>query len=104
MKRMLVPAAAGAIVALFAGAANAAVLDTVKQKGFVQCGVNTALLGFSAPDDKGNFSGFDVDYCKAVAAAVFGDATKVKYSPLSAKDRFTALQSGEVDLLARNTT
>lgn len=104
MKRMLVPAAAGAIVALFAGAANAAVLDTVKQKGFVQCGVNTALLGFSAPDDKGNFSGFDVDYCRAIAAAVFGDATKVKYSPLSAKDRFTALQSGEVDLLARNTT
>ncbi len=70
----------------------------------MQCGVNTGLPGFAAPDDTGNWTGLDVDYCKAVAAAVFGDATKVKYTPLSAKDRFTALQSGEIDLLARNST
>ena len=70
----------------------------------MQCGVNTGLPGFANPDDAGNWTGLDVDYCKAVAAAVFGDATKVKYTPLSAKERFTALQSGEVDLLARNTT
>ncbi|MGE4281758.1 MAG: amino acid ABC transporter substrate-binding protein [Magnetospirillum sp.] len=78
--------------------------DAVKAKGFVQCGVNLGLYGFSAPDDKGNWSGLDVDVCRAVAAAVFGDSTKVKYSPLSAQQRLPALQSGEIDLLARNTT
>lgn len=78
--------------------------DAVKAKGFVQCGVNLGLFGFSAPDEKGNWSGLDVDTCRAVAAAMFGDATKVKYSPLSAQARLPALQSGEVDLLARNTT
>ena len=62
------------------------------------------LLGFGAPDDQGNWTGFDVDYCRAVAAAIFGDGTKVKFTPLTAKDRFTALQSGEIDVLARNTT
>ncbi|MFZ2467415.1 MAG: amino acid ABC transporter substrate-binding protein, partial [Parvibaculum sedimenti] len=70
----------------------------------VQCGVSTGLPGFSNPDDKGVWTGIDVDFCKAVAAAVFGDETKVKYRPLNAKDRFTALQSGEVDVLSRNTT
>ena len=79
-------------------------LDAVKQRDVLNCGVNTALAGFSAPDDKGNWTGLDVDYCKAVAAAVFGDATKVKYVPLTAKERFTALQSGEIDVLNRNTT
>jgi len=78
--------------------------DAVKAKGFVQCGVNLGLYGFSAPDDKGNWSGLDVDVCRAVAAAMFGDSTKVKYSPLSAQQRLPALQSGEIDLLARNTT
>ncbi|MBX9635226.1 MAG: amino acid ABC transporter substrate-binding protein, partial [Magnetospirillum sp.] len=78
--------------------------DSVKAKGFVQCGVNLGLYGFSAPDDKGNWSGLDVDACRAVAAAVFGDASKVKFTPLSAQQRLPALQSGEVDLLARNTT
>lgn len=78
--------------------------DAVKAKGFVQCGVNLGLYGFSAPDDKGNWSGLDVDACRAVAAAVFGDASKVKYTPLSAQQRLPALQSGEIDLLARNTT
>lgn len=78
--------------------------DAVKAKGFVQCGVNLGLYGFSAPDDKGNWSGLDVDACRAVAAALFGDAGKVKYTPLSAQQRLPALQSGEIDLLARNTT
>jgi general L-amino acid transport system substrate-binding protein len=103
MKKAILYAALG-VVALGAGAASAGTLDDVKAKGFVQCGVNTGLAGFGAPNDKGEWSGFDVDYCKAIAAAIFGDATKVKYTPTTAKERFTALQSGEVDLLARNTT
>jgi len=87
------------------GAVHAgATLDAVKGKGFVQCGVSTGLPGFSSADDKGNFTGLDVDVCRAVAAAIFGDAGKVKYSPLTAKERFTALQSGEIDMLSRNTT
>ncbi len=79
-------------------------LAEVRARGYIQCGVSTGLPGFSNPDDKGNWTGIDVDFCRAVAAAVFGDASKVKYRPLNAKDRFTALQSGEVDLLSRNTT
>ena len=104
MKKTLLSAAIGAAVLGFASAASAATLDDVKAKGFVQCGVNTGLAGFAAPDSAGNWTGFDVDYCKAVAAAIFGDATKVKYTPTTAQSRFTALQSGEIDLLARNTT
>ena len=76
----------------------------MRSKGFVQCGVNTSVVGFSAPDSKGVYRGIDVDLCRAVAAVVFGDATKVRYTPLTAQQRFTALQSGEIDLLARNTT
>ncbi|MCW5604386.1 MAG: amino acid ABC transporter substrate-binding protein [Burkholderiales bacterium] len=79
-------------------------LDAVRSKGYVQCGVNTGLAGFSQPDSKGVWRGIDVDVCRAVAAAVFGDATKVRYTPLTAQQRFTALQSGEVDVLSRNTT
>jgi general L-amino acid transport system substrate-binding protein len=79
-------------------------LDAVKGKGFVQCGVNTGLAGFSQPDSRGVWKGIDVDLCRAVAAAVFGDSSKVRYTPLTAQQRFTALQSGEVDILARNTT
>ena len=98
-------AAACLLVAASAAPAFAgATFDAVKAKGFVQCGVNLGLYGFSAPDDKGNWSGLDVDACRAVAAAIFGDANKVKYTPLSAQQRIPALQSGEVDLLARNTT
>jgi general L-amino acid transport system substrate-binding protein len=93
-----------AFVALAAGSASAGTLDTVKAKGFVQCGVSQGLIGFSNPDSANNWTGLDVDFCKAVAAAVLGDATKVKYSPLSAKERFTALQSGEIDVLSRNST
>jgi general L-amino acid transport system substrate-binding protein len=104
MKTLFLPLIAGAALTFAAGTAGAATLDDVKAKGFVQCGVNTGLIGFAQPDDQGNWSGLDVDYCKAVATAIFNDPTKVKYTPLSAKDRFTALQSGEVDLLARNTT
>jgi general L-amino acid transport system substrate-binding protein len=93
-----------AALAYMAASANASTLDEVKKKGFVQCGVNTGLAGFAAPDSKGNWVGFDVDMCRAVAAAIFGDGNKVKFTPTTAKERFTALQSGEIDLLARNTT
>ena len=79
-------------------------LDTVKQRDQVVCGVNTGLAGFSAADSQGKWSGLDVDVCRAVAAAVLGSADKVRYVPLSAQQRFTALQSGEVDVLSRNTT
>jgi general L-amino acid transport system substrate-binding protein len=79
-------------------------LSAVKSKGYLQCGVNTGLAGFSQPDARGVWKGLDVDSCRAVAAAVFGDASKVRYTPLTAQQRFTALQSGEIDMLARNTT
>lgn len=93
-----------AAMALSASTASAATLDDVKAKGFVQCGVSQGLPGFSNPDSDGNWSGMDVDLCRAIAAAVFGDGEAVKFTPLSAKERFTALQSGEVDVLSRNTT
>lgn len=92
--------ALGSVTQVQAGAT----LDAVKKKGFVQCGISDGLPGFSYADAKGKYVGLDVDVCRAVAAAVFGDAEKVKYSPLTAKERFTALQSGEVDILSRNTT
>ena len=98
----------GLAAILVAGASTAAMaqatLEKVKTRGTLQCGVNTGLAGFSAPNDKGEWAGIDVDVCRAVAAAIFKDASKVKYVPLTAKERFTALQSGEVDLLSRNTT
>ena len=97
--------ATAAIVLSVSGFAHAgATLDGVKKKGFVQCGVSDGLPGFSVPDKDGKILGIDADVCRAVAAAVFGDATKVKFSQLNAKERFTALQSGEVDVLSRNTT
>ena len=79
-------------------------LDKVKQRGTVNCGVSPGLPGFSNPDDKGNWTGIDATFCRAMAAAIFGDPTKVSFKPLTAKERFTALQSGEVDLLSRTTT
>jgi general L-amino acid transport system substrate-binding protein len=85
-------------------AKQASTLDAVRAKGFVQCGVSQGLPGFSNADDSGKWAGIDVDLCRAVAAAVFGSGDKVKFSPLSAKQRFTALSSGEVDILSRNTT
>ena len=93
----------GSVVSFSASAADAT-LDIVKQRGFLKCGVSQGLPGFSNPDDKGNWTGIDVDLCRAVAAAIFGDMKKAKFVPLSAKERFTAIQSGEVDILARNTT
>ncbi|MBL4829346.1 MAG: amino acid ABC transporter substrate-binding protein [Aliivibrio sp.] len=79
-------------------------LGKVMKQGFVQCGVSTGLPGFSNPNSKGQWEGIDVEYCQALASAVLGDKSKVKYVPLTAKERFTALQSGEIDVLSRNTT
>jgi general L-amino acid transport system substrate-binding protein len=84
--------------------ASAQTLKAVKDRGMLNCGANGTLAGFGLPDAQGNWTGLDVDFCRAIAAAVLNDATKVKFVPLTTKDRFTALQSGEVDVLARNTT
>lgn len=103
--KTLVGTVVAASAMLAAGAAHAGkTLDAVKARGQLVCGVSTGLAGFSAADSQGNYSGLDVDVCKAIAAAVLGDASKVKYVPLSAQQRFTALQSGEIDILSRNTT
>ncbi len=104
MKKTIVSTLGVVALSVSALSASAATLDDVKAKGFVQCGVSQGLPGFSNPDSAGNWTGIDVDLCRGVAAAVFGDASKVKYTPLSAKERFTALQSGEIDVLSRNTT
>ncbi|MCC0064683.1 MAG: amino acid ABC transporter substrate-binding protein [Defluviimonas sp.] len=92
------------VAALAAGFASSATLDDVKARGELNCGVNTGLAGFAAPDANGNWQGFDVAICKAVAAAVLGDSSKVKYVPTTSETRFTALASGEIDVLSRNTT
>ncbi len=95
----------GAAAALMSLPAHAGkTIDAIKARGQLICGVNVGLAGFSAADSNGNWTGLDVDYCKAVAASLLGDATKVKWVPLTAQQRFTALQSGEVDILSRNTT
>jgi len=93
-------------IAAFAcvASAQAATLDQVKSRGMLNCGANGQLPGFGLPDAQGNWTGFDVDYCRAIAAAIFNDPAKVKFVALTAKDRFTALQSGDVDVLVRNTT
>jgi general L-amino acid transport system substrate-binding protein len=101
MKRIII---AASLLAASMAAASAATLDTVKQRGTLVCGVSTGFAGFSAPDSQGNFRGLDVDYCKALAAGVLGDASKVRYVALTAQNRFTALQSGEIDVLYRNST
>ena len=93
-----------AATTLVSGMALAATLDDVKARGELLCGSNTGLTGFGAPDASGNWAGFDVDLCRAVAAAVLGDPNKVKFIPTTGETRFTALQSGEVDLLVRNST
>jgi general L-amino acid transport system substrate-binding protein len=94
----------GAAVGLTAATASATTLEDVRARGELICGVSTGVAGFASPDDQGNWSGVDVDVCRAVAAAVLGDDTKVKYVPTTSKERFTALQSGEVDMLSRVTT
>lgn len=104
---MKLPAALVMGAALFsigAGVQAGETLDAVKKKGFVQCGVHTGLPGFGIANSKGEWEGIDVDMCKAVAAAVFGDSTKYKTTPVTTQQRFTALQSGEIDVLTRNTT
>src|SRR6187397_2772408 len=102
MKRFAVLVAL--VLAATAQGASAQTLKAVKDRGMLNCGANGSLAGFGLPDAQGKWTGLDVDFCRAIAAAVLNDANKVKYVPLSAKDRFTALQSGEIDVLARNTT
>jgi general L-amino acid transport system substrate-binding protein len=92
------------VLGVAASAASAQTLNTVKSRGMLNCGANGSLAGFGLPDAQGRWTGLDVDFCKALAAAIFNDPNKVKFVPLTAKDRFTALQSNEVDVLARNTT
>ncbi|MGH6663668.1 MAG: amino acid ABC transporter substrate-binding protein [Pseudolabrys sp.] len=105
MKRIVTLLSLSAAVAIaFAQTASAQTLKTVKDRGILNCGANGTLAGFGLPDAQGKWAGLDVDVCRALAAALFNDANKVKFVPLSAKDRFTALQSGEVDVLIRNTT
>ena len=104
-KSMAALAAVTGAAALASGPAAAGqTFDAVKAKGFVQCAVNTGLAGFSFPDSQGKWTGLDVDLCKAIAAAMFGDAEKVKFTPTTAQQRFVALQSGEVDVITRNAT
>ena len=104
MKQLKTLAIAGVALGFTAAGAFAATLDDVKSKGHIACGVSGGVPGFSAPDDKGQMKGIDADVCYALAAAVFGDRGKVKFTTLTAKERFTALASGEVDVLSRNTT
>ena len=101
MKKVII---ATGILAASASGLSAATLDTVKQRGTLVCGVSAGFAGFSAPDSQGNYKGLDVDYCRALAAGVLGDASKVRYVALTAQNRFTALQSGEIDVLYRNST
>src|SRR6266496_4220227 len=101
MKRIII--ATGLLSAWFSGAA-AGTLDTVKQRGTLVCGVSAGFAGFSTPDSQGNFKGLDADYCRAMGAAIFGDPAKVRFVALTAQNRFTALQSGEIDVLLRNST
>jgi general L-amino acid transport system substrate-binding protein len=104
MKRVSLAVALALAAGLWAQPAAAQTLKVIKERGTLSCGVSQGLPGFSTPDDKGNWTGLDVDICRALAAAIFDDPSKIKFVPLSAKDRFPALQSGEVDVLSRNTT
>ncbi len=104
MKKRMICMLAGGALSLSAAAASAGTLDDVKAKGFLQCGTNTGVVGFAFTDDAGEWQGFDPAYCRAFAAAIFGDPNAVKFTPLTGKTRFTALASGEIDVLARNTT
>jgi general L-amino acid transport system substrate-binding protein len=104
MKRLATALALAMALASGMQAANAETLAAIKDRGELICGANGTLAGFGLPDPQGNWTGFDVDFCRAIAAAIFNDPAKVKFVPLTAKDRFTALQSGEIDVLSRNTT
>jgi general L-amino acid transport system substrate-binding protein len=104
MKRIATAVSIAMLLAFSAQAAWSQTLQTVKQRGQLICGANGTLAGFGLPDPQGNWTGFDVDFCRAVAAAIFNDPSKVKFVPLTTANRFTALQSGEIDVLSRNTT
>jgi general L-amino acid transport system substrate-binding protein len=104
MKHLLALITAGLASAFAASGVDAQTLNQVKQRGQLICGTNTGLAGFALPDAQGNWAGLDIDYCRAIAAAVLGDATKVKFVPLDATSRFESLKSGAVDVLVRNTT
>ena len=108
MKPTVTRLASGALLAAGLLAAAPAMagktLDAIKQRGQLICGVNPSLPGFAAADSQGNWAGLDVDVCKAIAASILGDATKIKWVPLNASQRFAVLQAGEIDILSRNTT
>lgn len=104
MQKHIVSAVVAAVMGMAATAAHADTLSDVKTKGYVQCGVTAGVPGFSAPDANNNWSGLEVDYCRAIAAAIFNDADKVRYTPLTSQERFAALSSGEIDVLSRTTT
>jgi len=104
MKRIATALSIAMLLAFSAHAAWSQTLQTVKQRGQLICGANGTLAGFGLPDPQGNWTGFDVDFCRAIAAAIFNDPSKVKFVPLTTANRFTALQSGEIDVLSRNTT
>jgi general L-amino acid transport system substrate-binding protein len=104
MKRLATALAFATVLAFGMHAACQTTLKAIQDRGTLSCGVSQGLPGFSSPDDKGNWTGLDVDICRAISAAIFNDPNKIKFVPLSAKDRFTALQSGEIDVLSRNTT
>src|SRR6478735_3225672 len=104
MLTRLMAAAAVAALSLASPAMAGPVLDAAKARGALACGVGTGTAGYMMPDSTGKWRGLSVDVCRAVAAAIFGDAEKVKYTPLTSQQRFTALQSGEVDMLSNNTT
>jgi general L-amino acid transport system substrate-binding protein len=104
MRLIKVVTSAVVLAAIAAIPASGATLDEVKSRGHLKCGIDGGLPGFSAPNDKGEMVGMDADFCKALAAAIFSDATKIKFTNLTAKERFTALTSGEIDVLSRNTT
>jgi general L-amino acid transport system substrate-binding protein len=106
MTKIIASLACGVVAAglMATGASAQATLASVKQKGFLTCGASSGSIGFGMPDAQGNWTGFDVDFCRAIAAAIFDDPTKVRFIPLNAKDRFSALQAGEVDVLSRNST
>ncbi|MCE1187001.1 MAG: amino acid ABC transporter substrate-binding protein, partial [Rhodocyclales bacterium] len=104
LHRTLAPLALGLLAVFSLPAQAGKTLDSIKQKGQLACGVSTGVIGFSAADSQGQWHGLDADFCRALATAVLGDPNKVRWVPLGSQQRFTALQSGEVDVLARNTT
>src|SRR5262245_23688808 len=104
MERRIATIACAVAMMLGVSAASAHTLNTIKTRGILSCGSNVGLAGFGIPDKQGNWAGFDVDFCRALAAAIFDDPGKVKFVPTTGQNRFTALQSGDIDVLVRNTT